>query len=236
MVPDMPSLIPANGAINLQAPQHPTQHHPQHPSQYPHHHHPRHLPQHPPQHLPQHHPQPPSKHPTLHTSPSDDQLHQSLDDQIQIVKKIQKILGTEQMKLELMMKDFNTRNVDMEKHFRANMNKPSEHPSPQQEYIRIRSPSTINDKLSVESNVITDAMENDKDINPVEKPAARTYCVVRMQEPSTREEKEELQRFRAFWSSCDDSLKDDEDRDTSEELDFINIEQLVAEEMKTKLL
>ena len=41
---------------------------------------------------------------------SDEELHKDQDNQIQLVKQIQTILGTEQMKLEMMMKQMNTQN------------------------------------------------------------------------------------------------------------------------------
>ena len=43
-------------------------------------------------------------------TPTDEQLHKALDNQIQLVKQIQTILGTEQIKLGMMMKQFNTQN------------------------------------------------------------------------------------------------------------------------------
>ena len=153
MIPPMPGLIPANRATH---PPHPPQHPPQSP-----------------QHPPQSHQQPPLQ--TLH---SDDQLQQSLDDQIQFVKQIQKILGTEQMKLEFLMKDFYMRNLNMEKPIQCNLARPSENPKSRSESIRIPSPS-INEKPSIDSNNARDAIEIEKvDIKPVEQPGARTYGVI----------------------------------------------------------
>ena len=105
--------------------------------------HPQHHPQ-SPQHPPQSH-----QHPPFQTLRSEDQLQQSLDDQIQFVKQIQKILGTEQMKLEFLMKDFYMRNLNMEKPIQCNLARPSENPESRSESIRIRSPTTINENPSV---------------------------------------------------------------------------------------
>ena len=55
-------------------------------------------------------PQGPSNLPLQRITPSDGQLHKDLDNQIELVKQIQTILGTEQMKLEMMMKQMNTQN------------------------------------------------------------------------------------------------------------------------------
>ena len=209
MIPPMPGLIPAS------RPTHPP-HPPQHPPQSP-------------QHPPQSHHQPP-----LQTIHSDDQLQQSLDDQIQFVKQIQKILGTEQIKLEFMTKDLHARNLNMEKPIQCNLARPSENPKSRSESIRIRSPSSVNEKPSIDSNNVRDAIEIEKvDIKPVEKPGARTYCVVRIEEQSNSEERKQLERFRTFWSGCDYSLDDD---DGIDELDCVNIKQLVEEEMKNTIL
>ena len=53
--------------------------------------------------------QSPPQQPPCKLSSSDDKLHKDLDDQIQLVKQIQQILGTEQMKLKIMMKELNLR-------------------------------------------------------------------------------------------------------------------------------
>ena len=55
-------------------------------------------------------PQAPSNLPLQRITPSDGQLHKDLDNQIELVKQIQTILGTEQMKLAMMMKQLNTQN------------------------------------------------------------------------------------------------------------------------------
>jgi hypothetical protein len=47
---------------------------------------------------------PPLNLPIYRITRSDDQLHKNLDNQIQLVKKIETKLGTEQIKLEMMMK------------------------------------------------------------------------------------------------------------------------------------
>eukprot|EP00092_Neocalanus_flemingeri_P000268 GFUD01000288.1.p1 GENE.GFUD01000288.1~~GFUD01000288.1.p1 ORF type:complete len:192 (-),score=60.55 GFUD01000288.1:95-613(-) len=59
--------------------------------------------------LPFHPPQYCTKQVSYHLDTSDVELHKNLGDQIQLVKRIQQILGTEQKKLE-MMKQFYTRN------------------------------------------------------------------------------------------------------------------------------
>ena len=60
---------------------------------------------------PQHSPElPQASHKYQH---SDVKLHQNLDDQIQLVKKLQKLLMKEDMKLELMLKLFHARNENM---------------------------------------------------------------------------------------------------------------------------
>ena len=131
------------------------------------------------------------------------------------------------------MKDLHARNLNMGKPIQCNLARPSENPKSRSESIRIPSPS-INEKPSIDSNNARDAIEIEKvDIKPVEKPGARTYCVVRMQEQSNSEEMKKLERFRTFWSGCNYSLEDDDDM---EDLDCVNIEQLVEEEMKNNAL
>ena len=49
----------------------------------------------------------------LKAIPSDAEIHQNIEDQIQIVKKFQQILFQEEMKLEMMMKMFKDRNEKM---------------------------------------------------------------------------------------------------------------------------
>merc|ERR1712183_1077527 len=76
---------------------------------------------------------------------SDEELHKALDDQIQLVKQIQTILGTEQMKLEMMMKQFNKEKM---------MTTVLESVEPKR--LRVCSPDYINRKKSVEMGVKDD--------------------------------------------------------------------------------
>ena len=99
---------------------------------------------------------------------------------------------------------------------------------------RICSPFSVNENLSVNSSHLMDATKTeDSDLEQVEKTVARTYCVVKTQDPSKSEEKKKLERFRTFWSNCNHNLEDDDDID---KLDCVNIEQLVDEEMKSTVI
>ena len=93
---------------------------------------------------------------------SDEQLHKDLDDQIQIVKQIQTILGTEQMKLEMMIKQFNTENKKKNK----GMETAADNVKPTQKRLRVCSPSSINRKQKVERS----GAESKKKVIGVESP------------------------------------------------------------------
>ena len=88
------------------------------------------------------------------------------------------------------MKDFYMRNLKVEKPIHCNLARPSENANSRSDSIRIRNPSSVNEKPSIDSNNVRDAIEIEKvDIKPVEKPGARTYCVVRTEELSNCDER-----------------------------------------------
>merc|ERR1719206_820183 len=78
---------------------------------------------------------------------SDKELHKALDDQIQLVKQIQALLGTEQMKLEMMMQRFNKEKMKRKEMMLAAME------SVEPKRLRVCSPDYINRKKSVEMGV-----------------------------------------------------------------------------------
>ena len=89
MIPEMPALIPTNGFVQKDILDDSSQ-----------------------LHFPQSHQ--PSPHPPCQLSPSDDELHKDLDNQIQVIKQIQQILGMEKMKLkqdQQTLKEFCTMNA-----------------------------------------------------------------------------------------------------------------------------
>ena len=81
MIPKMPALIPTKNIHKLS-----------------------------PQFHPPHSPQFPLKYLHQTISPSDDKLNKDLDDQVQLVKTLQEMLLTEEKRLEMMLKQFHTRN------------------------------------------------------------------------------------------------------------------------------
>jgi hypothetical protein len=80
--------------------------------------------------------QPHLQQPVSQISPRDEQLHKDLDDQIQLVKQIQTILGTEMMKLEIMRKHVKAENIDRKEII--------ENPTSQPKRLRVCCPSSIN--------------------------------------------------------------------------------------------
>jgi hypothetical protein len=181
-------------------------------------------------------PQPHPQHPPCKTTPSDDKLHKDLDDQIQLVKQIQTILGTEQMKLEMMLKEFHSRNMKRKQIIESHLAKTSENPKFQPKRLRICSPSSINRNLSVRKS-FTEAEEEKIDHKiPVEKSeheesnSPSSFSGTESQSSPSRE-KEDLERFRSFWSGCNDIYEDDE-IDIKEEC--VDIEDLVAEEVNNR--
>merc|ERR1712098_422631 len=80
---------------------------------------------------------------------SDQQLHKALDDQIQLVKQIQTLLGTEQMKLEFMMSQFNKENMKRKEKMLSALDEEKVEPK----RLRVCSPDYINKKKSVEMGV-----------------------------------------------------------------------------------
>ena len=185
-------------------------------------------------------PQPPPQHPTCKISPSDEKLHKDLDDQIQLVKQIQTILGTEQMKLEMMLKEFHTRNMKRKQIAESHLATTSENPKCQPKRLRVCSPSSINRNMNVETN-FTKAVEEQIDHkNPVEmserkKSDTPSSCSDGGSQSSCSPSRvtEQLERFRNFWSGCNDIFEDDE-IEIKEELNSVNIEDLVEEEINNR--
>ena len=125
----MPALIPTNTFIskNVQMPNIQSQFQHYHPQSLPH-------------------------QPLYKFSPTDEKLHKDLDDQIELVKKIQQILGTEQMKLEIMLQEFHTRNMKRKQIIQSHLAKASENPNSHAKRLRICSPYSINRNMSVKKN------------------------------------------------------------------------------------
>ena len=161
-------------------------------------------------------PQAPSNIPLQRITPSDGQLHKDLDNQIELVKQIQTILGTEQMKLEMMMKQLNTQNKK-----RKEAAQP-ENDEFEPKRLRVCSPSSINRNMSLDKGLENLVEKETFDTNPnIEESVIK------------RREKEELERFRNFWSSCDDVLEDEE-IEIKEELNSFDIADLVEEELNNR--
>merc|ERR1719477_19393 len=130
---------------------------------------------------------------------SDKELHKALDDQIQLVKQIQTLLGTEQMKLEMMMQQFNKENMKRKEMMLAAME------SVEPKRLRVCSPDYINRKKSVEMGVRKDGQVDmrDKDggkysADSVDK-ELQTFRNFWSHQGEVEHDKE-LQTFRNFWS------------------------------------
>jgi hypothetical protein len=145
----------------------------------------------------------PSPLPIHRITLSDEELHKDLDNQIQLVKQIQTILGTEQIKLEMMIKQFNTQNKKR-KETTVSANQKLE-----PKYLRVCSPSYINRNLSIDKN--QKSAESDL----------------------TSREKEELERFRNFWSGSN-GVFEDEEIEIKEELNSFDFADLVEEELSNR--
>ena len=142
---------------------------------------------------------------------SDKELHKALDDQIQLVKQIQTLLGTEQMKLEMMMQQFNKENMKRKEKMLAVM----ESVGPKR--LRVCSPDYINRKKSVEMGV-RKTVKNDRE-NMRDKDEG---------EYSADSLDKELQTFRNFWSPMEEVFND---KDIKEEPNRVDIKDLVMEEL-----
>ena len=161
-------------------------------------------------------PQAPSNLPIQRITSSDEELHKDLDNQIQLVKQIQTILGTEQMKLAMMMKQLNTQN----KKRKETAEQENQELEPKR--LRVCSPSSINRNMSLEKSLT----------NPVEKETGQKSQKNGESDLSSRE-KEELERFRNFWSSSDVAFEDEE-IEIKEELNSFDIADLVEEELNNR--
>ena len=139
-----------------------------------------------------------------------------MDNQIQLVKQIQTLLGTEQMKLEMMMKQLNTQNKK-----RKETTEP-ENQEHEPKRLRVCSPSYINRNMGLEKSLA----------NPVEKETCDTNPNIEESELKGRE-KEKLERFRNFWS-CSDVVFEDEEIEIKEELNTFDIADLVEEELSNR--
>ena len=139
---------------------------------------------------------------------SDKELHKALDDQIQLVKQIQTLLGTEQMKLEMMMQQFNKENMKRKEMMLAAME------SVEPKRLRVCSPDYINRKKSVEMGVRKDGQVDMRDKD------GGKY--------SADSVDKELQTFRNFWSHQGEVVHD---KDIKEEPNSVDIKDLVMEEL-----
>ena len=141
---------------------------------------------------------------------SDDELHKALDDQIQLVKQIQTLLGTEQMKLEMMMKQFNKENMKRKDRMLAVLE------SLPPKRLRVCSPDYINRKKSVEmgvGNTVKDVIVNMRD-------NGGKY--------SADSVDKELQTFRNFWAYKVEAFNDN---NIKEEPISMDIRDLIMEEL-----
>ena len=161
-------------------------------------------------------PESPQAPPKQRITPSDEELHKSLDYQIQLVKQIQTILGTEQMKLQMMMKQLNTKSKN-----RKETAEPGNHDF-EPKRLRVCSPSSINRNMSLEKSLLNPVAKETRDTNPnIEESDLK------------RREKEELERFRNFWS-CSDAVFEDEEIEIKEELNTFDIADLVEQELSIR--
>jgi hypothetical protein len=162
-------------------------------------------------------PEAPPTLPAHRIAPTDDQLHQDLDNQIQLVKQIETMLGTEQIKLQMIMKQMNTHYMKKRKETTELANQKLE-----PKRLRVCSPSYINRNLSIERCLTMPVEKNSVIKNPDSGEA----------EKASRE-KAELERFRNFWSSGDDVFEDEE-IEIKEELNTFDIADLVEEELSNR--
>jgi len=169
---------------------------------------------------------PPNSPPPLNV-PSDASLHRDLDDQIQLVKQIQKILGTEQSKLEMLLAEFHARSSKRKHGLQAMLHPVADRPSCQPKHKKVSSPESIN-KHQGEPHHREKDQGAPKQENLLE--AEIPVEIVETEKVPSRE-RHEMVRFRNFWSSCGDLLKD-EDIDIKEELNCVVIEDLVVEELE----
>jgi len=95
----------------------------------------------------------PQTNPPLQTYPSDASLHRELDDQIQLVKQIQKILANEQNKLEKMLAEFHNRSNKRKQILLEHLKKSPENPSSEPKRLRVCSPYSINRNLVAQQNL-----------------------------------------------------------------------------------
>ena len=142
---------------------------------------------------------------------TDEELHKALDDQIQLVKQIQTLLGTEQMKLEMMMRQFNKENMKRKEKMLAVLE------SVQPKRLRVCSPDFINRKKSVEMGVRNTVKDNMVDMR---EDNGGKY--------SADSVDKELQTFRNFWSNQEEALNDN---NIKEEPNSMDIKDLIMEEL-----
>ena len=125
------------------------------------------------------------------------------------------------MKLEMMMKQMNTQNKK-----RKEAAQP-ENDEFEPKRLRVCSPSSINRNMSFEKSLA----------NPVGKETGDENTVAKKQNSGESDianrEKEELERFRNFWSSCD-GVFEDEEIEIKEELNSFDIADLVEEELSKR--
>ena len=105
--------------------------------------------------------QPPSNLPFERITSSDELLnkHMDLDKQIQLVRQIQTLLGTEQVKLEMMMKLFDTQNK------KRNETTETANQELEPTHLRVCSPSSINRNLSTEKSWTNPVEKETGDMN-----------------------------------------------------------------------
>jgi len=95
----------------------------------------------------------PQTNPPLQTYPSDASLHRELDDQIQLVKQIQKILANEQNKLEKMLAEFHDRSNKRKQILLEHLKKSPENPISEPKRLRVCSPYSINRNMVAQQNL-----------------------------------------------------------------------------------
>ena len=180
-------------------------------------------------------PQSPPQQTPYKISPSDDKLHKDLDDQIQLVKQIQQILGTEQMKLQKLLKEFSTLSIKRKQSIMSYLVKASEKQNNPAKRLRICSPSSINRNLIVNKSDTQTVEKQTDDKNPVDKSEnnnsdSPSSCSGGGSPSSTSREKEELDRFRNFWQSSFNNAFEDDEIEIKKKLNTVVIEDLVMEE------
>ena len=121
----------------------------------------------------------------------------------------------------------------------SDLAKTSKNPKYQPKRLRVSSPSSISRNLSIKKS-FTEAVEkqtNDK--IPIvkseneESDYLTSSCSDSGSSSSPSREKEKLERFRNFWSGCNDVFEDEE-IDIKEELNCVDIEGLVVEEINNR--